>query len=199
MQQSSFIGKLSQPIEIDKTRLVMIRKTYLLLFLSVFGMMIGGKIAMNSPVILGLFRGFLGWILAMVALNAVPMIAVRVRHNPSLSTLALFGNGVIAGIVIGPMLYMAEKFGANGIIGTAAWMTTFVFLVVTALVYTSGRRWAPSRNLMLGLFITIIGGIILNIFFQVPMLTVLVSLAVGYFWGSCLSSNHFRNPHRYSC
>ena len=62
-------------VELDESRSATIKKTYLLLGLSVLCGVGGGYLGANTPAIRNLFTGWIGWILAMVALNAIPYSA----------------------------------------------------------------------------------------------------------------------------
>jgi modulator of FtsH protease len=178
---SSLTERLTQNMAIDAERTSMIRKTYWLLSLAVVGMMVGGKVGSSSSAVLSLFSGWVGWIVAMVALNAVPIIAMKFRYNPTVGTLALFADGFIAGLVISPMLYVAQRFAGPGVIESAAWITFAIFAFVTATVHFTKTNWSPSRTLVSGLFFTIIGAVILNFFFQTTFLVLLISIAIGAF------------------
>ncbi len=175
----SFIEKLTQTQNITSERTLIIRKSYLLLAISILGMVIGGKVGINSKFILNLFNGFLGWILAMVALNAMPSIALKVEHNPNLATFALFGNGFIAGLVLSPMLYIAQYYTGGEVIFKAVIMTFIVFAVVTFLVYTNKNTWSPSANLVKGLIFTTLGGIVISFFIQTTFISLLITLGIG--------------------
>ena len=177
--QQNLAQKLTKPQSITSQRMLVIKKSYLLLVICILGMIIGGKVGSNSPLVLNLFNGFMGWILAMVALNAIPMIALRVQHNPNLAVLALFGNGFVAGIVLAPMLYIAQKYFGGDIVLKAAIITGIVFASVTFSVYTSKTTWSPSRSLIMGLFFAVLGGIVLSFFIQTTIISLLITLAIG--------------------
>jgi modulator of FtsH protease len=176
----TFGDKISRNIEISESHSLILRKSYLLLSLAVIGMMVGGKIGISSPVVLGLFTNVMGWILAMIALNAVPMLAMKFRHDPTMGTIAVFLDGFVAGLVISPMLYIAERFfpGQN-LVASAAWITLALFLAVTGYVYFSGLKWAPSRALFITLPLIIIGAIVINMFLNNGILGMAVSAAIG--------------------
>ena len=178
-RELSYSDKLTRDISISSERSALLKKTYLLLSVSVLGMLIGGKIGINSPVILNLFTGWMGWVLAMVALNTVPVLALKWQHNPTLGTLALFADGFVAGIVIAPMLYLAQLMSGTQIVTSAAWITAAVFIAVTAFVYFTGTRWAPSRALYMGIFFAIMGAIVLNMFLHIGLLGILIAAGIG--------------------
>ena len=73
--QLSISESLFGSVELDESRSATIKKTYLLLGLSVLCGVGGGYLGANTPAIRNLFTGWIGWILAMVALNAIPYSA----------------------------------------------------------------------------------------------------------------------------
>jgi FtsH-binding integral membrane protein len=70
-----------------------IKKTYLLLGLSVAGALCGGYLGAHSDALANLFTGWIGWILAMLLLNLIPRVAIAARHNPVLGVTALLADG----------------------------------------------------------------------------------------------------------
>ena len=165
-------------------RAVVIKQTYVLFGLSVFSALAGGYIGGTSETMARLFSGWLGWIFAIVLLNAVPRIAIAVRHNPVLGTSALVVDGFISGIALSPLLFFARTV-APDLILAALGITAFVFLGVTGYVMTSGRTFSAPRGLMVGLFFSIIGAMVLNAFLNIGVLGVLISFAVGIM-GVCI-------------
>ncbi len=178
-QELSWSEKLSGSLAMDSDRVLIIRKSYLLLFLAVAGMAVGGYTGINSPVILNLFRGWMGWILAMLALNAVPILAMKFQDNPTMGTLMLFLNGFIAGVVLSPMLYVAQMMSGYQIVSSAGLITLFVFISVTVYVFVSGTRWQPSRALWFGIFAGIMGAIVLNMFMALSIIGTLIAVGIG--------------------
>lgn len=70
--------------DLTSERAETIKKTYLLLGLSVAGAMCGGYLGAQSDALANLFTGWIGWILAMLLLNLIPRVAIAARHNPVL-------------------------------------------------------------------------------------------------------------------
>ena len=171
--------KLSRKLSISGEQSRILKKTYLLLSLAVIGMAIGGNIGMRTPAVLNLFQGWLGWILAMVVLNSVPLLALKFRHEPVLGMLAVFADGLVAGLVIAPMLYIGEMLSGQNLVSSAAWVTLAIFGGVTAYVYYTGTRWAPNRALYTGLFFGILGAIVLNMFLNIGLLGLLIAAGIG--------------------
>src|SRR5262245_1974047 len=101
----STLQRLSATTTLTARQAAVIKQTYVLFGLSVISAMAGGAIGANSETLARFFSGWVGWIVAMLALNAIPFMAMAVRHNPVLGVLALFGNGFFAGIVLSPILF----------------------------------------------------------------------------------------------
>lgn len=165
-------------------RAAVIKQTYVLLGMSVFSALAGGYVGATSETMVHLFSGWLGWILAIILLNAVPRIAIAVRHNPVLGISALVFDGFISGLAISPLLFIAAQVAPDLILASLA-ITAFVFIGVTGYVMVSGRTFSAPRGLMVGFFFAIMGAMVLNGFLNIGVLGLLVSFAVGAF-GVCI-------------
>jgi FtsH-binding integral membrane protein len=161
-----------------------IKKTYMLLALSVAGALCGGYLGAQSDALANLFTGWLGWILAMVLLNAIPRVAIAARHNPVLGVTALLADGFVSGLVLAPMLRVASYY-APGTIQIAMLMTLVVFGAVTLFVMASGRTFSAPRGLMLGIGISIVAAMVLNAFLNIGVLGMLIAVGIGIF-GVCI-------------
>jgi modulator of FtsH protease len=143
-----------------------------------------------------LFTGWLGWILAMLALNLIPRVAMAARHDPVWGVTALLGNGIVSGVVLSPILRIASYY-APGTIQIAMLMTVIVFGCVTLFVMSSKRTFSAPRGLMLGISVSIIAAMILNGFLNIGMLGMLVAAGIGIF-GVCIlvyaTSDVLHNP-----
>jgi FtsH-binding integral membrane protein len=170
--------------QLTSTRAETIRKTYLLLGLSVAGALCGGYLGAQSDALANLVTGWLGWILAMVLLNAIPRIAIAARHNPVLGVTALLADGFISGLVLAPILRLASYY-APGTISIAMLMTLLVFAAVTLYVMSSGRTFSAPRGLMIGIFVSIIGATLLNAFLHIGVLGMLIAVGIGIL-GVCI-------------
>lgn len=175
---------LTGSISLTAQRASVIKQTYVLFGLAVFSSLAGGYIGATSETMARLFSGWLGWILAIVLLNAVPRIAIAVRHNPMLGISALVVDGFISGIAISPLLFIARAVAPDLILASLG-ITAFVFVGVTGYVMTSGRTFSAPRGLMVGLFFSIVGAMILNGFLNIGILGILISLGIGIF-GVCI-------------
>ncbi len=176
--QLSISESLFGSVELDESRSATIKKTYLLLGLSVLCGVGGGYLGANTPAIRNLFTGWIGWILAMVALNAIPYIAMACRRNPVLGTLSIMGNGFVAGLVLAPILYLANRFAPN-VVPSALLLTLITFMGITAAVMLTGARYSAPKGIMFGLFFAFIGVVVLNMFMHMPILGLVIALIIG--------------------
>jgi FtsH-binding integral membrane protein len=161
-----------------------IKKTYMLLGLSVAGALCGGYLAAQSDALANLFTGWVGWILAMLLLNLIPRVAIAARHNPVLGVTALAADGFVSGLVLAPILRIASLY-APGTITITMLMTLIVFGAVTLFVMSSSRTFSAPRGLMLGIAVSIIGAMVLNAFLNIGMLGMLIAAGIGIF-GVCI-------------
>jgi len=194
--ESSAWDKLTGTTPLTAQTAAVIKQTYILFGLSVFSALAGGYIGATSETLARFFSGWLGWIVAILILNAVPRIAIAVRHNPVLGVTALVGDGFLSGIAICPLLWVARSV-APVLIMAALGITAFVFIGVTLYVMASGRTFSAPRGLMTGIFFSVIGAVILNSFLQIGVLGILISVAIGIL-GVCIlvysTSNVLRSP-----
>ena len=166
--------------DLDEARSAAIKKTYALLSLSVVSAIVGGFIGSSTPALVQFFASIPGWIVAMIALNAIPHMAMAWRNNPVMGTLALIGDGLGAGLVLAPVLFMASVV-AKDIVPAALVLTAIVFAGVTAAVMITKVQFSAPRGLMIGMFFAIIGVIVLNMFLKIGPLGMLISGAIGIF------------------
>ncbi len=176
--QMSLGQSLFGSVQLDELHSQAIKKTYLLLSLAVFAGIGGGFVGSNSPALIKFFSGWVGWIVAMVALNAIPYIAMACRNNPFLGTLAITADGFIAGLILAPILYIANHVAPN-VVPMAGLLTLVIFMGVTASVMFIGKVYSAPRALMIGLFVSVIGVVVLNMFITSSILTLVISLAIG--------------------
>ena len=149
----STLQRLSATTTLTAQQATVIKQTYLLFGLSVVSAIAGGAIGATSETLARFFSGWIGWLVAIVALNAIPYIAMSVRHNATLGVLALFFNGFLAGIVLSPLLFFASLV-APALIVVALAITGIVFLAITAYIFFSGRTFSAPRGLMIGMFVS---------------------------------------------
>jgi modulator of FtsH protease len=176
--QPSAFEKLSGTIPLSATRSAVIRQTYLLLGVAVAASLAGGYIGATSETIVGFFTTTIGWLVAIVLLNAVPWVAMACRHNPALGVAALVADGFIGGLAISPLLWFAAQ-SAPVLILAALMITTAVFLAITGYIWTTKREFSAPKGLMIGMFVAIAAAIALNMFMSIGWLGVLISAGIG--------------------
>jgi len=177
-QQPSAWETLSGTTKMTATQSAVIQQTYLLLGLAVFSAIAGGFIGATSETVLSFMTSRIGFIVALVALNVVPWVAMSCRHNPVLGVSALVGNGFLAGLVISPLLALAGAVAPQMIVAALA-IATAVFAAVTGYVFMSSREFSAPRGLMVGLFVTVTAGVILNMFLHIGWFGVVISIGIG--------------------
>lgn len=183
-QPVSVWGKLTGSTELTVQRAAVIKQTYVLFGLAVFSALGGGYIGSTSETLVRFFSTWIGWIVAILLLNAVPRVAIAVRHKPALGVSALVLDGFVSGIAMSPLLYVAGRV-APVLILAALMITGFVFVGITGYVMMSGRTFSAPRGLMAGLFFAIVGAVVLNGFLNIGVLGMLVSFGIGAF-GVCV-------------
>ncbi|MCJ8332408.1 MAG: Bax inhibitor-1 family protein [Lentisphaeria bacterium] len=183
MQDITTIDKFAGSWEVGEARMTLIKKTYAFLGLSVVAAISGAYFAMTvEPIREFLNRGIMGWIIAMVLLNAIPMIAMACRHNPILGFAALMLDGFVSGIILGPIVYyVCVSLGQPDIAYMAFGLTFMVFAAVTFSVWISGKSYSAPKGLMIGMFMSIIGAIILSFVFPMGIFGIIISAIIGIF------------------
>lgn len=172
--------KLWGSTALDARSAANIKQTYLLLGVSVIFAVAGGWVGATTPFFVELFSGWIGWIMAMVVLNVAPRIALAARHNPILGVTALVADGFLSGLVLAPILAVASFYAPGAIVG-AAIISTLAFGGVTTYVMTVGKRFSAPRGLMTGIFLSVIGAVVLNGFLEIGVFGLLISAAIGVF------------------
>jgi FtsH-binding integral membrane protein len=196
LQGMTAMDNLLGTTPLSATRAEAIKKTYMLLGLSVAGALYGGYVGAQSDTLANLFTGWIGWILAMVLLNLIPRVAIAARHNPVLGITALVADGFVSGLVLAPILRIASLY-APGTIQIAMLMTLVVFGAVTLFVMSSNRTFSAPRGLMLGITVSVIAAIVLNAFLNIGLLGILIAAGIGIL-GVCIlvyaTSNVLHSP-----
>ena len=177
-QETSTFGRLASTVVLTERQAAVIKQTYALFGLAVISALAGGYVGATSETLARFFAGWLGWIAALVLLNAVPMIAMAVRHHPVLGPAALVADGFVAGIAISPLLWVAAMVNPTLILA-ALGITAIVFVAITLYVYASGRTFRAPRGLMVGMFFSVIGAVVLNGFLNIGPLGILISIGIG--------------------
>lgn len=175
---SSVIDRLSATTVLTGSQAAVIKQTYALFGIAVIAAMVGGYVGATTQAIVQFFSSWIGWIVAMIGLNAVPRIAMAARGNSGLGTAALVFDGFFAGICLAPLLWVAS-IRAPIMIVAALGITAIVFLAITGYVFLSGRTFSAPRGLMIGLFFSVIGAMILNSFLNIGFVGILIAAGIG--------------------
>jgi modulator of FtsH protease len=175
---SSVIDRLSATTVLTASQAAVIKQTYALFGIAVVAAMLGGYVGATTEAIVRFFSSFIGWIVAMIGLNLVPRIAMGARSNSALGTAALVFDGFFAGLCLAPLLWVAS-IKAPVMILAALGITAIVFAGVTGYVFFSGRTFSAPRGLMVGLFFSVIGAMVLNSFLNIGLLGILISAGIG--------------------
>jgi modulator of FtsH protease len=175
---SSVFDRLSATTVLSGTQAAVIKQTYALFGIAVIAAIVGGYVGATTEAIVRFFSSWIGWIVAMIGLNAVPRIAMSARGNSGLGTAALVFDGFFAGICLAPLLWVAS-IKAPVMIVAALGITAIVFLGITGYVFFSGRTFSAPRGLMVGLFFSLIGAMILNSFLNIGFVGVLIAVGIG--------------------
>jgi modulator of FtsH protease len=174
----SAMEKLSTTTTLSAHQSLVIKQTYALLGLAVVAAITGGVIGSSSTTLARFFSSWMGMIVAIVALNGIPMVALAVRDKPMLGVFVLFADGLVSGLVLSPVLFFASRV-APGLIFVALAITALVFLAVTGYVFLSGRTFSAPRGLMIGMFVSIMAAVLLNSFMNIGWLGMLISAGIG--------------------
>jgi FtsH-binding integral membrane protein len=174
----TLMEKLSAKTTLSPAHATVLKQTYGLFGVAVFCALLGGYVGGTSETMARFFSGWIGWIIAIVGLNAIPYIAMACRHNPFLGTGALVFDGFLSGLVLSPILWVASQIN-SGLIVAALAITLFVFVGVTGYIFLSGRTYNAPRGMMIGMFFAITGAVILNSFLQIGFLGMLISAGIG--------------------
>jgi len=175
---SSVFDRMSATTVLTASQAAVIKQTYALFGIAVIAAILGGYVGATTQAIVQFFSSWMGWIVAMIGLNAVPRIAMSARGNPALGTAALVFDGFFAGICLAPLLWFAS-LKAPVMIVAALGITVVVFLAITGYVFMSGRTFSAPRGLMIGLFFSIIGAMILNSFLNIGFVGILIAAGIG--------------------
>jgi FtsH-binding integral membrane protein len=179
-QSLSARDKLFGTTTLEAGRAEMIKQTYLMLGISVVFAVAGGWLGSTTPWIVNLFSGWLGWIVAMALINIIPRVALAARHNPVWGVTALVADGFVSGLVLAPILAVAS-YAAPGAVKGAMTLTGLAFAGVTTYVMIANRRFSAPRGLMAGIFVSLIGAVVLNGFLHIGLLGTLISVGIGIF------------------
>lgn len=184
--QATSQDKLWTTITMGPDRAEMIRATYRYLIISCVAALAGGwlgshwegwlKFAFTTP----------GWIMLIIAINVIPMIAMRFsRAEPMVAVGMLALDGFVSGLALSPLVFLGMYF-SRGMVGPslvdqALVITAVIFAAVTGYIFTSRKTYSAPRGLMVGMFFAITGAIVLNMFFMNSLLATVITAGIGIF------------------
>ena len=202
--QFRVINQVSDP---DRTEAI--QETYRLLAVAVFAAMVGGWLGSRSIDVVRFFVSVPGFLVAMLALNFIPSMTINVaRKNPRLGVPYLGVFGMISGLVLSPLIFLAMRKSGAGVdtpnlVQAALVITAFIFAGVSGYVWKSGTRFKASEGYLAAAFWSITAAIIANMFFlHSGALGLIVSTAIGLLGGvglvmstaQVLNDPEFRDP-----
>lgn len=182
MSQMSATEKLFGSFELDERQAKLAKMTYALLSVSLVGAVFGGYLTSSSQKMSMFFMTVPGWILALVMLNLVPWFALRAAEkNPTVGILALALDGLLSGVAISPLLFVARAI-APGMILAAGAITGAAFLTVTGYILVTKERFSAPRGLLSGIFVSILVAILLNsLLLHMSVLGTIISIGIAIF------------------
>ena len=178
---SATVDNLFGTTPLEGTQAALIKKTYALLTVSLVTAVGGGYIGATSLPLVQFFASPIGWLMAMIKINAVPRIALWAStKNPTLAMLALAADGFLSGIALAPLLWLATYLAPDGhLIPAALGVTGAVFVSVTGYMLTTKQVFSAPRGLMTGMFFALIAAMGLNMFLGLSALATVISIGVG--------------------
>lgn len=174
--------KLFGTTTLDERQAAVAKRTYALLSLSLAGMMVGGYYGATNESMALFFARPLGWILALIAINIIPSIALwAAARSTALGLVALVADGFLSGLAISPLLFLARIIAPQAI-PAAAGVTAAVFIAVTGYMMVTRDRFSAPTGLLTGIIVSVFAAVLLNtVFLHSGLLAILISGAVGVF------------------
>lgn len=165
---------------LDDARAATLKTTYLLFGISVVSAALGGYVGSQSEFFIQFFATFVGAIVALVLLNAIPAVALAFVESPGAGLIVLTVDGFISGIVISPLLWLARETDPR-LIWAAFALTATVFGTVTVYVHGQRREFSAPAALRLGLFVSLAVALLLNHYLEIGALGFLLSAGLIVF------------------
>ncbi|MGX4642206.1 Bax inhibitor-1/YccA family protein [Massilia sp. SYSU DXS3249] len=157
-----------------------LRNTFWLLALSMIPTVLGAfvGVSMNLP----MFSGFMGFIVFM-AIAFGFMYAIEKTKESAVGVFVLLGFTFFMGLMLTPLLRHTLGYSNGGsLIMTAFGGTAVVFAVMASIATTTKRNLAGMGSWLTAGAVVILLAIVANIFLQMPVLTIVISvLMIGVF------------------
>ena len=195
VERPGIIALASTSVDISG-RTATLEMTYTLLAVSVVFAGLGGYVGSETGWLVEFFTTFVGIIVALVLLNAIPMFAIACLKSPGLGLIALAADGFVSGLVVSPAIYAARVVDPR-ILVVAMALTGAIFAAVSAYVASSGRVFSPPRAIAVGVFGSLVAALLLNRYLEIGALGVMLSAGLGAFGVFILvinTSRVLRNP-----
>ncbi len=163
----SFPGTL---VRSGEERATLVRRTYGLVFVSVIVTAIGVAFALTQPALLEAVQQHP--FLSFIAMIAPLWMAMQARQQKSKSLILTLLFTFVAGIVISPALYFAER-SSPGVVGQAGLLTLSTFGVLSLYAVLSKRDFSAWGSFFIvGLWVLI----------ATSLINVFVGSALGSLW-----------------
>lgn len=148
-----------------------IRNTYLLLTMTLFTSAITAAIAMANRV------GFVNPFLVLVVFIGMPFFIHRIRNSVWALPVTFLFTGFM-GYILGPILnvYLGLPNGPQVVMAAFA-TTATMFLGLSGYALTTRRDFSFMGSFLFVGILVILGAIILNLFIQIPALSLTISAA----------------------
>lgn len=167
-------------------RAAFIRRTYAHLCGAILAFVGLEAIFLSTPSIAEPLVGLIGgyWWLAFIAFMIVSWIASRWAHtgaSPGVQYAGLAVYVVAMALIFVPLLYIASKFGGPNLIPQAGFLTMFIFVGLTVIVFATKADFSFLRNILwLGMLaalgvivVSLITGFNPGIFFAAGMIVLM--------------------------
>ncbi len=157
-----------------------LRNTFWLLALSMIPTVLGAfvGVSMNLP----MFSGFMGFIVFM-AIAFGFMYAIEKTKESAVGVFVLLGFTFFMGLMLTPLLRHTLGYSNGGsLIMTAFGGTAVVFAVMASIATTTKKNLSGMGSWLTAGAVVILLAIVANIFLQMPVLTIVISvLMIGVF------------------
>ncbi len=197
MTTMSATDKIFGTTQLSDQQAALAKKTYALLSVSIVTAVLGGYLGSHSLAMVQLFSSGFGWLLAIVLLNAVPMLALwGARQSPAIGIAALGLDGLLSGLTLSPALFVANRISPE-IVPAALGITGAVFVAVTGYMMLTRKSFSAPKGLLTGMFVSLMCASALNIFLGLPILHTIIAAGVGIFGAIMLvyaTSDVLNNP-----
>jgi modulator of FtsH protease len=155
-----------------------LRNTYALLGMTMIPTVIGAAVGMSMDFSFLAGSPIMGMIIMMAAMYGMTFLIAK-NANSSVGLWLLFAFTFMMGILLGPILQHALHF-SNGtqMVGLAAGGTAASFLTLAAIGSNTKRDFSNMGKFLTVGFVVVLLGIVANMFFQIPALSLTISAVV---------------------